>query len=128
MKPIAAAACVIAITAGIASADPVYGTWKTQTDAGAYAHVTMAACGAKICGTIARTFKSGGEYQSENLGKTLVIDMVPNGTNSYAGSVWQPSKDKIYIGKMTLNGAKLKLKGCIAGGLICKAQTWMRID
>ncbi len=114
--------------AGAALADPVEGTWKTQVDDGSYAHIRMAPCGSAICGTIARTFNADGEYKSPNIGKTLVIDMVPNGDGSYAGKVWRPSNDKIYIGKMQLNGNALALRGCVAGGLLCSKQTWNRVQ
>lgn len=113
--------------AGAAAADPVLGVWKTQPDDGSYAHIQMAKCGAAVCGKIARTFNSDGEYKSPNLGKTLVIDMVPNGDGSYEGKVWRPSNDKIYIGKMDVSGNSLALRGCVAGGLICSKQTWARI-
>ena len=128
MKRFALALAGLVISAGAALADPVEGVWKTEVDDGAYAHIQMAPCGAAYCGVIAKTFNASGEYQSENLGKKLVIDMVPNGDGSYAGSVWRPSNNKIYIGKMTLNGNKLKLKGCVAGGLICSGQNWVRVQ
>lgn len=111
-----------------AIADPVEGVWQTEADDGAYAYIEMGPCGAKICGVIARTFNSSGEYQSPNLGKTLVIDMVPDGDGKYSGQVWRPSNNKIYIGKMTLNGDALKLRGCVAGGLFCSAQDWSRVQ
>lgn len=115
--------------AGAAAADPLDGTtWKTQPDDGAYAYVEMYPCAAKVCGKIVRTFNEFGEYQSPNLGKKLVIDMQPNGDGSYNGKVWQPSKNKIYIGKMAVSGNAIKLKGCVAGGLICKAQDWVRLN
>lgn len=121
-----------ALTLGLAgaalAADPLEGTWKTEVDDGSYAHIDIAPCGAALCGVIARTFKQSGEYQSENLGKTLVIDMVPNGDGSYSGQVWRPSNDKIYIGKMNLDGDSVALRGCIAGGLICSKQTWSRVN
>ena len=126
MKKIALAAA-FALVAGAASADPVEGVWQTEVDDGAYAHVTMAPCGAAFCGKISRTFNSTGEYRSPNLGKTLVIDMVPNGSGSYAGKVWRPSNDKIYIGKIQLSGDSLRLAGCVAGGLLCSKQTWQRV-
>ena len=128
MKRFALALAGLVISAGAALADPVEGVWKTEVDDGAYAHIQMAPCGAAYCGVIAKTFNASGEYQSKNLGKKLVIDMVPNGDGSYAGSVWRPSNNKIYIGKMTLNGNKLKLKGCVAGGLICSGQNWVRVQ
>ena len=126
-KRILAIAAASVTLAGAASADPVLGMWKTQADDGAYAHIDMQPCGAKICGKIARTFDASGEIQSPNIGKTLVIDMEPKGDGTYAGKVWRPSNDKIYIGKMALDGASLALRGCVAGGLICSKQTWSRV-
>lgn len=120
-----AAALVLGATA--ASADPVEGVWQTQVDDGSYAHVTIAPCGAAFCGVISRTFKDGAEYQSPNLGKQIVIDMAPQGDGTYDGKVWRPSNDKVYVGGIELNGDSMKLAGCVAGGLICKKQTWSRV-
>jgi uncharacterized protein (DUF2147 family) len=120
-----AAALVLGATA--ASADPLEGVWQTQVDDGSYAHVTIAPCGAAFCGVISRTFKDGAEYQSPNLGKQIVIDMAPQGDGTYDGKVWRPSNDKIYVGGIELNGDSMKLAGCVAGGLICKKQTWSRV-
>ena len=128
MKPTILGAALALALAAPAFADPVLGTWKTQPDDGAYAHVEMAPCGPNICGKIARTFNDSGEYASPNIGKTLVIDMAPQGNGSYEGQVWRPSNDKIYIGKMELNGNSLALRGCVAGGLICSKQTWNRVN
>ncbi|WP_137702207.1 DUF2147 domain-containing protein [Marimonas lutisalis] len=127
MKKLAVAAAALAFSAGTAMADPVVGTWKTEVDDGSYAHIDMKKCGADVCGTISRTFKGSGEYDSPNKGKILVRNMKANGDGSYNGKVWRPSNDKIYIGKMQLNGNKLVLKGCVAGGLLCSSQTWTRI-
>ena len=110
------------------AADPAVGVWKTQPDDGAYAHVKMTPCGGSICGTIQRTFNASGEYKSENIGKQLVIDMKPDGSGKYAGKVWRPSNNKIYIGKMTVAGNSLKLSGCVAGGLLCSKQDWQRVQ
>lgn len=128
MKHLLAGLAVALGLAGAAAADPVLGVWKTQPDDGSYAHIQMAQCGAAVCGKIARTFNSEGEYKSPNIGKTLVIDMVPNGDGSYEGKVWRPSNDKIYTGKMDLAGSSLALRGCVAGGLICSKQTWTRVQ
>ena len=125
---IIAAFATVALGAGGAAADPALGTWKTQVDDGAYAHIKMTKCGANICGKIERTFNDTGEFQSENIGKTLVIDMQPDGSGHYAGKVWRPSNDKVYIGKMDVTGDSLKLAGCVAGGLLCSKQTWSRLN
>ena len=128
MKKVFGLAVGLVFSAGMAMADPAVGMWKTEVDDGSYAHIKMTKCGANICGTIDRTFNSGGEYNSANKGKQLVRKMKPNGDGSYNGKVWRPSNDKIYIGKMTVSGNTLKLKGCVAGGLICSSQTWKRVN
>lgn len=128
MKTLIAATLLCLGVAGAAAADPALGTWQTQPDDGVYAHINMTPCGAAVCGTIARTFNASGEYQSPNLGKQIVINMQPDGSGKYAGKVWRPSNNKVYIGKMTVSGNALKLSGCVAGGLICSKQTWNRIQ
>ena len=112
--------------AGAAFADPLEGTWQTEVDDGTYALVTIAPCGGAICGVISRTFNDSGEYQSENIGRQIVIDMVPQGGGAYEGQVWRPSNDKIYIGKIDLIGNSVQLRGCVARGLFCSRQTWIR--
>ena len=127
MMKFAVAAALALMAAPAFAADPVEGLWQTQPDDGAYAHVRLAPCGPAICGTIARTFNASGEYKSPNLGKQLVIDMMPQGGGRYQGQVWRPSNDKVYLGKIELNGNSLNLAGCIAGGLLCSKQTWQRV-
>ena len=127
-RTLTALAALVALSAPALAADPAVGTWQTEVDDGAYAHVTMSECGNAICGVIARTFNDTGEYQSPNQGKQIVIDMVPQGKGKYEGQVWRPSNNKIYIGKIDLSGNSLKLRGCVAGGLLCSKQTWSRLN
>ncbi len=48
--------------------------------------------------------------------------MDPAGDGTYDGKVWRPSNNKTYFGRT------MKLAGCVAGGLICKKQTWKRVN
>lgn len=129
MKKTLLAACIATLgLTGAAFADASYGIWQTEVDDGAYAYVTLAACGGAVCGTISRTFNSTGEYQSENIGRQIVIDMVPNGDGTYEGSVWRPSNNRVYIGRIGLSGNAITLRGCVAGGLICARQNWVRVQ
>lgn len=127
MKKFAIAAAFV-LGAGAALADPIEGIWQTQPDEGAFAYVTIAPCGGAFCGTISRTFKDKAEYQSPNIGRQIVIDMAPQGGGSYAGKVWRPANDKIYTGKASVSGNQMSLSGCVAGGLICKSQNWVRVQ
>ena len=117
--------------AGAAQADPVAGLWKTAPgDTGGYLHVAMAPCGSAVCGTIKAAFDgSGAPYADyEHLGKQLVWDMAAEGSGAYGGGkIWAPDRDKTYASKMRLSGAALEVKGCVAGGLICRGQTWTRV-
>lgn len=128
MRSLLLAMGLIIGTGGAALAnDPVIGTWKTQPDDGAWAEVQIAPCGPALCGTIRKSFNANGEYRSPNTGKQLVRAMQPKGGGRYEGQVWRPSNDKIYYGKIDLQGDSLTLSGCIAGGLICSGQTWTRV-
>ena len=126
MKTLAVSFALL-FTAGAVFADPVEGIWQTQEDDGAYAHVTMAPCGPNFCGVISRTFKGSEEYTSENIGKTLVIDMAAQGDGTYEGKVWRPSNDKTYYGTIALDAGRMTLAGCVAGGLICSKQIWTKL-
>ena len=129
MKSIFTTAAALIALASPALADPAEGIWQTEVDDGAFAYITIAPCDTAFCGTITRTFKDGGtEYVSENKGKQIVIGMAPVGDGNYEGRVWRPSNDKTYIGKMSVSGNALTLKGCVAGGLICSAQGWARVQ
>ena len=120
-------AAALAVLGSAAWADPVEGTWKTEVDDGNYAHIAMTTCGDKVCGTIAKAFDANGPIPSENIGKKLVWDMVPSGDGSYgSGKIWQPSTDKVYKSKMSLNGNILNVSGCV--GPFCKKQTWTRVN
>lgn len=118
---------LFAFSTAATAQEAALGVWQTEVDDGAYAHITITPCGDAVCGVISRTFNADGEYQSENIGKTLVIDMIPQGAGAYEGQVWRPSNDKLYIGKMDVTGDALRLRGCVAGGLLCSSQNWARI-
>lgn len=132
MKFAIAAAGLAVLATGAWADDPVDGLWKTQPgDSGGYLHVTIGPCGSAVCGTIDNAFDADGneELDYENLGKQIIWDMVADGDGSYGGGkIWAPDRDKTYNSKMTLEGNDLTVKGCVAGGLICRGQTWTRIE
>ena len=122
------ALAVMLALAAPAAADPIEGTWQTERDGGSYAHVEIAPCGHAYCGVLVRTFNETGEYHAPGLGQQIVRDMVPQGGGRYEGRVWRPTNDKVYSGRITVEGDRMALRGCIVGGLICASQTWVRID
>ena len=123
---VALAGFFLAVTA---SADPVFGVWKTQPGSeGNYAHVEIKECDGKICGEMIKAFDSSDEeIDSKNIGRNIIIGMSPKKGNKYGGGkIWAPDEDKTYRSKMKLVGdADLKVSGCIA--IICRKQDWSRV-
>ena len=130
MNKLFATAAALTFGAGMAMADPVVGTWKTEPgDTGGYLHVAISKCGSAICGTIKNAFdKSGsaiGDY--EHKGKKMIWDMKAQGEGYYkGGKIWAADRDKTYKSKMTLSGNTLDVQGCVLG--ICRGQAWNRVN
>lgn len=119
----------LCLLAGMALADPAEGTWQTAPDDnGNFGHISVAACGAKVCGTLIRAYDGQGkQVQSDNVGRQIVWDMVPQGGGKYgSGKVYAPDRDKTYNSRMELNGEFLKVDGCVLG--ICRGTTWKRVN
>jgi len=131
MKHIILSAALGLGLASAASADPVSGTWRTAPgDTGGYLHVAIAPCGSNVCGTIKAAFDQAGVQDAgyEHKGKKMLWDMTADGDGYYSGGkIWAPDSDKTYSSKMQLSGSKLEVKGCVAGGLICRGQDWKRV-
>lgn len=128
---------ILAIVAAVsmavpAFADDVEGLWQTAPgETGGYLHVKIATCGADICGTIAAAIKADGTSDPAyaHLGKPIIWAMGVDGGGAYSGGkIWAPDVDKTYRSKMSLSGSKLVVKGCVAGGLICRGQDWKRLN
>lgn len=123
---------LLCLSATLAQADAASGTWKTEPgDTGGYLHVTVGPCGDALCGSIDKAFNAQGGVSSdyEHVGKRMIWDMKAQGDGSYGGGkIWAPDKDKTYKSRMSLSGNKLTVKGCVAGGAICRGQTWMRVN
>jgi len=113
-----------------AMADPIFGTWKTiPDDNGSFGHIQVASCGAKICGTLIKSFDaSGKEVAGENIGRNIIWDMEAKGGGSYSGGkIWSPDRDKTYNSRLELSGDALKVSGCVLG--ICRdGGTWTRVN
>ncbi len=145
-------AAVVFFASGLASiavapalaADPL-GTWLTEDQK---AQIRIVNCGGALCGTIVwlkepidpdthqpKTDKNNPDASKKGrplLGVPIVLGMKPSGTpNKWDGQVYKADEDSpgIYTGSFTMTGANTaELKGCVMGGLICKAQTWTRAN
>src|SRR5262249_34697928 len=117
------------------------GTWRTGDKK---AKVRSANGGGPICGLRAGVHEpldpetkkpkldkrnADASKQSRPLiGIPIVLNMKPgNAPQTWEGDVYNAEDGKTYSGSFALTGANTaQLKGCVLGGLICKAQTWTR--
>ena len=123
------------------AAEPL-GTWSTE---GAKAQVRIAKCGSGLCGAIValkepndpatgkpKTDISNADASKRNrpmIGVQIVLGMKPRGANKWDGRVYNAEDGKTYSGNITLQNANtLQLQGCVMGGMVCKSQTWTRVN
>lgn len=128
MKKLLTAAALVALTASAAFADPAEGRWKSEPgETGGYIIVDIAKCGARLCGKIQDVV---GNANTSIIGRNIIENMGKNGDTNYAGgTIWAPDTDKTYKSKMELvNANTLSVSGCALGGLICRSQTWTRVN
>lgn len=123
-----------AAIAGPARAAVPDGTWLSQSGA---TKVRIAPCGSSYCGTI--TWVKGPETKDVKnpdaakrdrplVGIQLIYGMIPDG-DAYQGKLYDYTSGKTYSGKLkTDGGSQLKLSGCVLGGLICRSETWSRVN
>jgi len=117
------------------------GTWLTGDKKG---QVRIVDCGGAICGTLIwlqepndpdtgkpKLDKHNADASKQSrplLGIPVVLDMKPGGAEQWSGDVYNAEDGRTYSGSFTMTDANTaQLKGCVLGGLICKAQTWMRV-
>lgn len=118
----------LTMIAGAASADPALGRWQSEPgETGGYILVDISMCGARLCGKIVDV---KGNDNTSIIGSDIIKNMGKSGDGTYAGgTIWAPDTDKTYKSKMELTNANtLKVSGCVAGGLICRGQTWSRVN
>jgi uncharacterized protein (DUF2147 family) len=112
MATTAAMALVMSGIVAASAAEPIEGVWKRPSTG---TLVQYSGKGGKFCGTVLE-----GEYKGKSIG-------CMEGTGgSYKGTVIALDEGKTYSGKASVNGNSMSLKGCVAGGLICKGETWAR--
>ena len=126
------AALLAAISLAPAWAQEPVGTWLTQSGD---TRVRIAKCGAALCGTIiSSTYQKDVNNPDPKLrdrnmvGVQMISDIRPS-SDGYSGQLYNPQDGKTYTGKLRVTGPKtLQLSGCVFGGLICRSQTWTKVN
>ena len=122
-------ALILAATTPVAAlSDSPRGLWKTEPDdKGQIGIVSVAPCGKALCGTITKAYdKQSKPVNTPNVGKRILFDMIETKPGFYEGRVLIPKFNRTLEGKMLVQGAKMKLSGCV--GAVCGKQTWTRTN
>ena len=123
------------------AADPA-GMWLTQSG---NSRIRIADCGGALCGTIVwlkepndpdtgkpKTDKNNSDASKRSrplIGVQIVLGMKPAGADKWSGQVYNAEDGKTYSGSLTFSGGgSLQLQGCALGGLVCKGQTWTKVN
>jgi uncharacterized protein (DUF2147 family) len=98
--------------------------------------IRISACGSALCGKLIWLREPRNDTKNPDaskrdrplLGTQIVQSMKPTGKeDQWKGAVYNAEDGKTYTGFIELTSAnKLKLEGCVLGGLICKGETWSR--
>jgi uncharacterized protein (DUF2147 family) len=124
-----------ALAAPALAAPDINGGWVTQDRS---ALITIAPCGAKLCGTIAKALiiKPGHPHTDVHnpdphlrsrklIGMTILSGFSPGRDRWEKGRIYDPESGKTYRSLLRLNpDGSLKVSGCIA--FFCQSQRWTR--
>jgi len=122
------------LAAGSAAAQDAKGTWLSESGE---TRIRIAPCGAELCGTVVWQKVPGKDVNNPDaakrgrdiVGLRMIYGMKASGGSEWTGQLYNFQDGKVYTGKMTLAGpSSLSLSGCVLGGLICRAQTWTRVN
>lgn len=128
------AAALLVLGPGIAEAADARGEWARPNGA---SKIRISSCGGALCGKLVWLREPRNDTQNPDtskrsrplLGVQIVRSMKPTSkTGQWKGKVYNAEDGKTYTGFIELTSAnKLKLEGCVMGGLICKGETWTRV-
>jgi uncharacterized protein (DUF2147 family) len=120
----------IALAAVLSGTAAPVGVWQNPRHTIA---VKTVACGSMICGTIVAAAPAAVAVAREAgiaqlIGLPLLRNYRRSGERSWHGLVFVPDLDRTFDSRLTiLDPAKVRISGCVLGGLLCKSQIWTRL-
>lgn len=129
------AVMLLGFVAPVAHADdvahgPPFGRWMNPYKT---VEVQTAVCGSNLCGTIvwaAPEAKSDAKEAGVDqlIGLQLLSGYREKSRGHWQGEVFVPDLNRRFFSRMDqLAPGRVKISGCILGGLICRSQIWTRV-
>ncbi|HKJ62684.1 MAG TPA: DUF2147 domain-containing protein [Hyphomicrobiales bacterium] len=116
-------------------AEDAFGVWE-HPDNGS--HIRISKCGGGLCAKIIKVEDpSRTDVKNPNpakrkrpiVGITIMSGAKKSGEATWSGKLYNTLDGETYNGTVTvLSKKKLKLQGCVLGGLICQGPTWTRVN
>ncbi|ASP32032.1 DUF2147 domain-containing protein [Labrenzia sp. VG12] len=129
------AAGLVTASSTLSIAADAKGDWVRPNGA---SKIRISSCGNSLCGKLIWLREPRNDTQNPDtskrdrslVGVQIVQSMKPTSQeNQWKGKVYNAEDGKTYTGFIKLTSAnKLKLEGCVMGGLICKGETWTRAN
>lgn len=124
---------ILAIAAQVSAAaapDGIEGLWRSP---GGNSIVSIAPCGANLCGTVvwasAKAKKDASKTTPELVGTPLLTALQQRSPGKWHGRLFIPDRNMRVTAKIELAGSQqLKVSGCLAGKALCKSELWARAE
>jgi uncharacterized protein (DUF2147 family) len=122
------------LTFGSALAAEPTGEWLVADGS---ARISIAPCDNALWGTVSWVRKPGYDRNNPDpakrgrpiVGVPILRNMKPAGPNKWEGEVYNAKSGKMYSAKITLLGNdRLKIEGCVLGGIFCGGENWTRVQ
>ena len=133
MKTLLIATVFSVCSAGAALAQSPVGEWAVENG---QAHIRIVSCGKALWGVISWTNGPAGTDQHNPdpakrsrsmMGVPILINMKADG-KQWSGEVYNAEDGETYSSNISLLAAdRLRIEGCVLGGLICGGETWTRV-
>lgn len=117
-----------------AGAQDAFGVWLHPENG---SHIRVYKCGGSLCAKVVKvrdTSRRDVHNPNPKLrnrpiqGVVIMNGARKTGANTWKGRLYNTRDGKTYTGVITVvSKSKLKLEGCVLGGLLCKGVTWSRI-
>jgi uncharacterized protein (DUF2147 family) len=101
-----------------ATAQSANGIWLRPKTGG---HIEAFNCGGGVGLKVVKSRKAN------LIGRTLMCGARPVAPGVFAGQLRNAEDGRTYSGRVTVQGRKLLLRGCLMGGLACRTETWRRL-
>ncbi|MFN3592594.1 MAG: DUF2147 domain-containing protein [Thermaurantiacus sp.] len=106
------------------------GVWQSP---GGNTRLRIAPCGQQLCGQVAwaspQAKADAARAGHDNLvGMQLFEQFSRTGPNTFEGRVFVPDLNRHFNGRLTMSGPRtIEVRGCIAGRVGCRTDTWTKV-